>query len=108
MELYQASGSKFSLSDELKGHEKTVTGVDIAPKSGRIVTCSQGAFFEGRIQFVTANHTSIGTQTATLTSGKRPLLAGSLRSSSSGSTALQPLCDGRRLSRSLPLVRAPV
>lgn len=43
VELYQASGSKFSLSDELKGHEKTVTGVDIAPDSGRIVTCSQGA-----------------------------------------------------------------
>lgn len=44
VELYQASGSKFSLSDELKGHEKTVTGVDIAPNSGRIVTCSQGVF----------------------------------------------------------------
>lgn len=43
MELYQTSGNKFSLSDELKGHEKTVTSVDIAPKSGRIVTCSQGS-----------------------------------------------------------------
>lgn len=42
VELYQASGSKFTLSDELKGHEKTVTSVDIAPNSGRIVTCSQG------------------------------------------------------------------
>lgn len=42
VELYQTSGNKFSLTDELKGHEKTVTGVDIAPKSGRIVTCSQG------------------------------------------------------------------
>ncbi|RMJ26635.1 3 complex [Aspergillus sp. HF37] len=41
VELYQTSGNKFSLTDELKGHEKTVTGVDIAPKSGRIVTCSQ-------------------------------------------------------------------
>ncbi|KAJ6155052.1 hypothetical protein N7470_005618 [Penicillium chermesinum] len=38
---YQSSGSKFTLSDELKGHEKTVTSVDIAPGSGRIVTCSQ-------------------------------------------------------------------
>ncbi|WPH01557.1 Actin-related protein 2/3 complex subunit 1 [Acrodontium crateriforme] len=27
--------------DELRGHDKTVTGVDIAPRSGRIVTCSQ-------------------------------------------------------------------
>ncbi|KAK2768829.1 hypothetical protein FQN54_000689 [Arachnomyces sp. PD_36] len=39
--LYQKSGSSFALKDELKGHDKTVTGVDIAPKSGRIVTCSQ-------------------------------------------------------------------
>lgn len=42
VELYQSSGNKFTLSDELKGHEKTVTSVDIAPDSGRIVTCSQG------------------------------------------------------------------
>ncbi|KAL4812228.1 Alpha/Beta hydrolase protein [Aspergillus spinulosporus] len=41
VELYQKTGSKFSLTDELKGHEKTVTSVDIAPNSGRIVTCSQ-------------------------------------------------------------------
>ncbi|KAG2419874.1 hypothetical protein HFD88_004671 [Aspergillus terreus] len=41
VELYQKSGTKFALTDELKGHEKTVTGVDIAPNSGRIVTCSQ-------------------------------------------------------------------
>lgn len=42
VELYQRSGSKFALQDELKGHDKTVTGVDIAPNSGMIVTCSQG------------------------------------------------------------------
>jgi len=42
IELYQRSGSKFQLKDELTGHDKTVTGVDIAPKSGKIVTCSQG------------------------------------------------------------------
>lgn len=42
VELYKAAGDKFALSDELKGHEKTVTGVDVAPNSGRIVTCSQG------------------------------------------------------------------
>lgn len=42
VELYQAAGGKFALKDELKGHEKLVTSVDIAPNSGRIVTCSQG------------------------------------------------------------------
>jgi actin related protein 2/3 complex, subunit 1A/1B len=41
IELYQKSGSSFTLKDELKGHDKTVTGVDIAPSSGKIVTCSQ-------------------------------------------------------------------
>ncbi len=43
VELYSRAGSKFALKDELKGHDKTVTGVDIAPRSGMIVTCSQGA-----------------------------------------------------------------
>ena len=42
VELYSKSGSKFALQDELKGHDKTVTSVDIAPATGRIVTCSQG------------------------------------------------------------------
>lgn len=42
VELYSRSGSKFTLHDELKGHDKIVTSVDIAPSSGRIVTCSQG------------------------------------------------------------------
>ncbi|KAI1435022.1 WD repeat domain-containing protein [Xylaria sp. CBS 124048] len=41
VELYGKAGSTFKLKDELKGHDKTVTSVDIAPKSGRIVTCSQ-------------------------------------------------------------------
>ena len=41
VELYHRSGSSFRLQDELRGHDKTITGVDIAPKSGRIVTCSQ-------------------------------------------------------------------
>lgn len=45
VELYQLSGNKFALKDELKGHDKTVTGVDIAPNSGRIVTCSQGMYW---------------------------------------------------------------
>lgn len=42
VELYGRSGNGFKLKDELKGHDKTVTGVDIALQSGRIVTCSQG------------------------------------------------------------------
>lgn len=42
VQLYSAtSSSTFTLHDELKGHDKTVTGVDIAPTTGRIVTCSQ-------------------------------------------------------------------
>lgn len=45
VELYQRSGNGFKLQDELRGHDKTVTGVDIAPNSGKIVTCSQGAYF---------------------------------------------------------------
>ena len=42
VELYSRSGNKFALHDKLKGHDKTVTSVDIAPSTGRIVTCSQG------------------------------------------------------------------
>lgn len=42
IDLYEKTGNKFALKDELKGHDKTVTSVDIAPNSGRIVTCSQG------------------------------------------------------------------
>ena len=41
VELYHRSGNAFRLQDELRGHDKTITGVDIAPNSGRIVTCSQ-------------------------------------------------------------------
>lgn len=41
VELYGRSGNSLKLKDELKGHDKTVTGVDIAPNSGRIVTSSQ-------------------------------------------------------------------
>lgn len=44
VELYTKSGKSFSLKDELKGHDKTVTGVDIAPRSGKIVTCSEGKY----------------------------------------------------------------
>jgi actin related protein 2/3 complex subunit 1A/1B len=44
VELYAKSGRGFTLKDELTGHDKTVTGVDIAPRSGKIVTCSQGEY----------------------------------------------------------------
>lgn len=44
VELYGKSGNAFKLKDELKGHDKTVTSVDIAPNSGRIVTSSQGVY----------------------------------------------------------------
>lgn len=44
VELYKKSANRFTLAEELKGHDKTVTGVDIAPNSGMIVTCSQGMF----------------------------------------------------------------
>jgi len=43
VDLFHKSGSAYKLQDELTGHDKTVTGVDIAPISGKIVTCSQGA-----------------------------------------------------------------
>lgn len=57
VELYQLSGNKFTLKDELRGHDKTVTGVDIAPNSGRIVTCSQGKFLTTKMvqRFFKAN-----------------------------------------------------
>ncbi|KAK1835616.1 WD40-repeat-containing domain protein [Podospora conica] len=41
VELYSKVGNTYKLVDELKGHDKTVTSVDIAPNSGRIVSCSQ-------------------------------------------------------------------
>jgi len=41
VELYSKVGNAFKLKDELKGHDKTVTSIDIAPSSGRIVSCSQ-------------------------------------------------------------------
>ena len=42
VQLYGRTPSGFVLQDELAGHDKTVTSVDIAPVSGKIVTCSQG------------------------------------------------------------------
>jgi hypothetical protein len=45
VELYSKVGNAFKLKDELKAHDKTVTSVDIALRSGRIVSCSQGTPF---------------------------------------------------------------
>ena len=77
VELHVRSGSGFHLKDELRGHDKTVTGVDIAPITGKIVTCSQGELFAVDIHAfripLTANP-----QTATLTCGNPHLMAGSL------------------------------
>lgn len=47
VELYTRSNKGFQLKDELRGHDKIVTGIDIAPNSGKIVTCSQGALSSG-------------------------------------------------------------
>ena len=54
VELYSRSGSKFVLKDELEGYDKTVTSVDIAPNTGRIVTCSQGMLMRDIIPLCTS------------------------------------------------------
>ncbi|RCI15557.1 hypothetical protein L249_3494 [Ophiocordyceps polyrhachis-furcata BCC 54312] len=41
VELYSKVGNAFTPKAELKDHDKTVTSVDIASGSGRIVSCSQ-------------------------------------------------------------------
>ena len=41
VELYHRQGKTFQLQDELRGHDKLITSVDIAPRSGKIVTCGQ-------------------------------------------------------------------
>lgn len=60
VELYGKVGGVFKLKDELKGHDKTVTSVDIALNTGRIVTCSQGTHSILNIQ--TAGHVVDPTQ----------------------------------------------
>lgn len=100
VELYQQLGNKFALSEELKGHEKTVTSVDIAPNSGRIVTCSQGQIL--LIDLFTPQLTG-AVQTAMLTFGRRPPLDGSPLLSFCELIVLPPSCAGRLRSKSLPL-----
>ncbi len=36
VELYHRSGNAFKLQDELRGHDKTITGVDIAPEADEL------------------------------------------------------------------------
>jgi WD40 repeat protein len=90
VELYTKSGNKFTLKDELKGHDKTVTSVDIAPNSGMIVTCSQGKFDCG----CSVSDTDWLLQTGTHMSGSLPQLAGSQLLPSFESTELLHLSDG--------------
>jgi len=76
VELHVRSSSGFQLKDELRGHDKTVTGVDIAPKTGKIVTCSQGKLFavDRHVEFLLTAHP----QTETLTYGNPHQMDGSL------------------------------
>jgi actin related protein 2/3 complex subunit 1A/1B len=42
--LYSRAGNEYAKQEqELDINKQTITSVDIAPNSGRIVTCSQGA-----------------------------------------------------------------
>lgn len=52
VQLYKRSGKGFTLQDELSGHDKTVTAVDIAPQSGKIVTCSQGKLYSSPLSWL--------------------------------------------------------
>ena len=106
VELYSRSKNKFTLQDELRGHDKTVTSVDVAPSSGRIVTCSQGRSC-GEVK-ATKKQGSFGDlQIATHMFGNRRLPAGSLHSYYSVSTAQLHLYDGLRRRRSLQLALVP-
>ena len=84
IELYQRSGGKFQLKDELTGHDKLVTGVDIAPNSGKIVTCSQGTSSSA---IYLHNKQPTHKQTVMPTFGSPPAQVGSQHSSFSASTA---------------------
>ncbi len=110
VELYQRSGNKFILKDELKGHDKTVTGVDIAPGSGMIVTSSQG---ETDLNLIDTNVIWMLTLSSTKkivmpTSGNPVLRAGLRHSSCSASTALPHSSAGPLRRRNSQLGRAPV
>lgn len=119
VDLFQRSGSNYSLKDVLKGHDKTITSVDIAPNSGKIVTCSQGApAFHLPSPLPTPLPTSrqvrpaklINTysQTAMPMSGSTPLAVGSPLSCFSASIAQQPTSAGPLPRRSSPSAQAHV
>ncbi len=105
VELYSRSGNRFTLQDELKGHDKTVTSVDIAPTTGRIVTCSQGISLRD-VKGI-GEKADGDSQIAMHTFGNRLLPAGSLRSYCSASTAQQHLYAGLRRRENLRLALVP-
>lgn len=103
MALYQKTGNTFSMKDELKGHDKTVTGIDIAPNSGRIVTCSQG---EGGLYPSDIKSRALIPwlpQIEMPTFGSPLPLVGSPPSCCFGLTVPQPLSAGRHQRRSSQL-----
>ena len=100
VELFQRSGNKYVSHDELKGHDKTVTGVDIAPSSGRIVTCSQGWLLPSGFS-CHPEPNALNMQIATRTCGNLRRLVGSLPLSCCVSIVLLPLSAGHRRRRSL-------
>lgn len=113
VDLYHRTGNDFALNDELKGHDKTVTGVDIAPRSGKIVTCSQGMQHKSYSIKQALSHPansckSYEQKTGMPMSGSVPLPAGSLHSSSYGSTEPPRSCAGHHLSKSLRWDPEPV
>jgi WD40 repeat protein len=103
VELYTKVGNTYKLQDELKGHDKTVTSVDIAPNSGRIVSCSQGKL---PAPCPTFSHKPLTVpQIAMRSSGSLPPRATSLRLSFSALIAPLHLCAGRRPRPSSPSAR---
>ena len=100
VELYERKGAGFTLKDELKGHDKTVTSVDIAPKSGRIVTCAQGdTFLVQKLQLLILYEADDDRQIGMHWSGNLLLQDGDQLSSSCELIVLPLLSDGLLLKR---------
>ena len=106
IQLYNRQGSNFTLSDELKGHDKLITGIDIAPRSGRIVTCSQGKQVPTTC-ILKSPRCSNKVQIATLTFGSQHQVASSQHLYFCASIAPQRACAGHRQRRSLLSDPAP-
>jgi hypothetical protein len=110
VELYGRSGNTFKLKDELKGHDKTVTSVDIALSTGRIVTCSQGAYLafqSSRTGMTSCSVLTEDAQIAMLWSGNLHLRAINQLSYFSALTVLLPSFGGPPLRRNSPSALAP-